>query len=228
MDRKNILLVTTRVDFYPTYTEIRDSVDQRLIKFLSDFNIFLMPNCLRDPLRAVSTLAPKGIILTGGNSICIKDRKVKAMDLGNGSPERDGTEFILIRYAIEINIPLLGICRGMQMINVAMGGKLILDLDARRTKEKIDHASAIHSIIFKNNFIFREYRNTSLKVNSYHNQGVADNCLAKDLIPTAYSEDCIIEALMHKRYKILGVQWHPERENSESVINKKLIRFLFE
>ena len=187
-----------------------------------------MPNCLRDPLRAVSTLAPKGIILTGGNSICTKDRKVKAIDLGNGSLERDGTEFILIRYAIEKNIPLLGICRGMQMINVAMGGKLILDLDARRTKEKIDHASAIHSIIFKNNFIFREYRNTSLKVNSYHNQGVADNCLAKDLIPTAYSEDCIIEALMHKRYKILGVQWHPERENSESVINKKLIRFLFE
>ena len=132
----------------------------------------------------------------------------------------------IINYAVKQKVPLLGVCRGLQIINVAFGGSLVQDLTAREGK-KINHVSSVHDIEINGHFLLDEYVNSRITINSFHNQGITDRCIAKSLVSAAYSEDGVIEALRHKEYNILGVQWHPERKNGDTSFDKKLITQFF-
>lgn len=147
-------------------------------------------------------------------------------------PERDGFEFKILDYALEHNYPILGICRGMQVINCKLKGSLLSDIETIRgvNHRKIDSThDRIHSINIKENTLLHEISGMKDgKVNSSHHQAI--DRLGEGLIVSAKSEDGIIEAVewleSDTKPFLLAVQWHPERMNdrttplSRNIINE--------
>lgn len=133
-------------------------------------------------------------------------------------PERTQFEYNLCKAFMDAKKPILGICGGMQLINVVCGGTLhqhVPDL-AQSIPNLNDHSPATGAKTFAHNILLM--KNTSLsslvttsqvQVNSVHHQAVKD--LGQELIITAISDDGIIEAIQHTNYPFLhGIQWHPE------------------
>jgi putative glutamine amidotransferase len=140
-------------------------------------------------------------------------------------PERDRFEIALARGAIERDLPLLGICRGMQLINVALGGTLVQHLpdrlghgEHRRVVGSFDGAE--HDVgLLEGSLAHTAAGATRHETRSHHHQGV--DCLGAGLIVSGTSalEDDLVEAieLPDRRY-VLGVQWHPEADETSGVV----------
>lgn len=140
-----------------------------------------------------------GLLLTGGSdvdsSLYNKATKIRGISV----IERDLYELEMVRLATEKGIPILGICRGLQLINVAFGGTLKY-IDNHYTKE--GHFAKISSKL-------SPLIGPQVTVNSYHNMGI--ETLGKGLEVVAESNDGIIEGISHEKHDfILGLQWHPE------------------
>lgn len=139
-------------------------------------------------------------------------------------PARDAFEIALARAAIERDLPLLGICRGMQLINVALGGTLLQHLpdrlgheEHRRVPGSFDGAE--HDVaLAEGSLAERAAGETSHETRSHHHQGV--DCLGEGLIVSGVSSlDDLPEAVeLADRRFVLGVQWHPEADQGSSVI----------
>ena len=134
--------------------------------------------------------------------------------LGEVSPERDEHELFLARYAAEKGLPTLGICRGIQVMNVAMGGTLYQDLEAQGFRE-IQHTekspppALAHGMKLVAESPLARLFPPSFRVNSYHHQGIKD--LGEGLKPIALAPDGLVEAVALDGHPLfLGVQWHPE------------------
>ena len=133
----------------------------------------------------------------------------------NPDPARDEMETALIKSAINSNIPIFGICRGLQMLNIALGGRIIMDIqtEVRHTRYTLEK-SAMHSIrMVQKSRLAEILHMDEMQVNSRHHQGITDAELAPGLRASAYAADGIIEAVegIEKTW-ITAVQWHPERE----------------
>ncbi|MDR1567451.1 MAG: gamma-glutamyl-gamma-aminobutyrate hydrolase family protein [Streptococcaceae bacterium] len=129
-------------------------------------------------------------------------------------PIRDAFEIALVKEAIRQGKAVFGLCRGMQIINVALGGTLVQDVNQLKTTH-LKHLQAptkecfkTHHITVKDEAMMREFLPSSYTVNSYHHQAVKQ--LADGLHVTAVSPDDLIEGFEDKVRRILGVQWHPE------------------
>lgn len=158
-----------------------------------------------------------GIIFTGGGDISplyYGENPIK--ELGEVDERRDSYEMALFMEAYPTNMPILGICRGCQLINVALGGTLYQDINSQ-IEGSYGHMSknsatdqVYHMIrIEKESKLYDIFGNDTIAVNSYHHQSVKD--LGDGLKATAYSYDGIIEAFESiKKDYIIGVQWHPE------------------
>jgi putative glutamine amidotransferase len=170
-----------------------------------------------------------GIILSGGEDV---DPAFYCQDphlhLGPTIPERDLVEIAIAKYAIEQDIPLLAICRGVQVLNVALGGTLIQDIPSQ-TDQPIQHSQIVdrardtHWVdIETDSSLYKILGNNRARVNSLHHQSI--NLLGSDLRVVAVSSDGIIEAVEYNRPLrfILGVQWHPESMASTNVIMNQL------
>lgn len=135
--------------------------------------------------------------------------------LGTITPERDRFELDLVRLAMARGLPILGVCRGMQILNVALGGTLWQDL-GQRGLETLKHNQdaprwyATHAVeVRPGTLLSGILGTTALRVNSFHHQAVRDP--APDLTVSAVAPDGVIEALEAPRAGfVLGVQWHPE------------------
>jgi len=138
---------------------------------------------------------------------------------------RDTLEFELINQAIKREIPILGVCRGLQILNVALGGSLIVDIPNEVNNyetHQIDSGDAYHSIkISESSIIYNLSGLREYEVNSNHHQAIGR--LSDQLKATAYTTDNIIEAIEYKdkgKPFLLGVQWHPERMALDSIMSK--------
>ena len=159
-----------------------------------------------------------GLVLMGGSDVCPETYGERALKPEwNGDRIRDDYEIALLRAFVALRKPVLGVCRGAQVINVAQGGTLYQDL-ATQTPFALNHRNwAIYednchaTSIVAGSGLARLYPNAgTVKTNSIHHQAVKD--LGRDLVVEAWSEpDRIVEALRWKGPSYLfAVQWHPE------------------
>jgi putative glutamine amidotransferase len=153
-----------------------------------------------------------GIIFSGGEDVHPKYyREVVSEDNLTIVEKRDSFELKLAELVLKSNKAVLGICRGMQLLNVAAGGSLHQDIKNQiHAVANIPKDKKIHNIeIVSNTRLAKIYKETKKEVNSFHHQAVKD--LANMFIPSAYAEDGIIEAFEIEGDRFLvGVQWHPE------------------
>ena len=133
-------------------------------------------------------------------------------------PDRDHFEEKIYRYSQINNLPLLGICRGMQLVNVLQGGKLIQDLDNGNERHRKEEADKEHTVVTSNDtLLYKIAGSLSGSVNSAHHQAIDPNALGENLKINAYDNDNekIIEGLefndKSNKAFMLCVQWHPER-----------------
>lgn len=167
-----------------------------------------------------------GLILTGGYDINpLNFNEEPKEKLGHVCNERDRYEFYLLKKAMEKQIPILGICRGIQVINVFNGGTLYQDMsymDNSYVKHEQDCEPNFpsHSIsIFKDSILYKILGDNAL-VNSYHHLAIKD--LAPNFKVSAVSKDGVIEAIESITGEfIIGVQWHPEllTKNYKNMLN---------
>jgi len=120
-------------------------------------------------------------------------------------PNRDRDELYLIRRFLELGKPILGICRGHQILNVALGGTLVQDIPDHT---QVDDVDRVHPVRVTHPFLRALYGDRFVS-NSAHHQAV--DRLGEGLTVTCVSEDGIIEGFIHENGKVLGVQYHPER-----------------
>jgi putative glutamine amidotransferase len=161
-----------------------------------------------------------GIILSGGSDLDPAlfgetDIHPETYDI---IPGRDESELSLARLAFERDKPLLGICRGIQVMNVALGGSLYQDVPSqfsdtlthRQQKRAIPPEYPGHTVtVAAGSTLERVYGSSQIPVNSFHHQAVKD--VASGLVATGWSEDGLIEVIEHPGSSFaLGVQWHPE------------------
>jgi putative glutamine amidotransferase len=159
-----------------------------------------------------------GILLSGGGDI---DPALYGMEttpkVTNISPARDSTEIWMLKAAASKGLPFLGICRGLQVINVALGGTLYTDIATQRPNAiKHDYYPESprdlrpHTVAIEpESRLCRILGLTETPVNSLHHQGIRD--LAEPLQPAAFAPDGLVESIELPEHPFgLGVQWHPE------------------
>jgi putative glutamine amidotransferase len=174
----------------------------------------VIPSVL-EPARAVEALdVVRGLVLTGGEDVDpARYGTAPHPKLERTDPARDAVEIALVEAARARRLPILAICRGLQLLNVAFGGTLYQDLASERPGP-IPHQdqAARHAVrIAPGSLLHRTLGATSHSVNSRHHQAV--KTLGPGLVATAWAEDDLIEAVELTDPTapwLLGVQWHPE------------------
>jgi putative glutamine amidotransferase len=173
-----------------------------------------------------------GLLLTGGEDV-VPSRYGKPADSGRceTNPARDSLEFALIFRAIELRMPILGICRGQQILNVAMGGTLVVDIPSDRpsliTHRCEDYTKCYHYVTLnKSSELYLICRTDTGWVTSNHHQAVGKP--APGISVSALSADGIIEAIEYSNPAgkpfFEAVQWHPERMSSENPLSMPLMK----
>lgn len=204
-----IIAISTRVTEAQNYFEKRNSISFDVIEYFEriGLRVLLIPNNLKNIDDYLNDFLIEGVILTGGNNV---DPTVyNSLDtLQDVYPERDNTEKVLFDFALHNKLPLLGICRGYHFINTQLGGGLVHNIKG--------HVNKFHKLISENML----YNNK--EVNSYHNHGITKLQLSDKLKCIAVSEDNLVEAYENTQNKILGFQWHPERNFND--FDSKLIK----
>jgi putative glutamine amidotransferase len=160
-----------------------------------------------------------GLLLSGGPDLDPGYYgEAPIVELGMTIPEWDALEMALLRSALQRGIPIFGICRGMQILNVALGGTLYQDLPSQLGVDVLDHRQEspkyepTHEVeILDYSYMAEIIDRQSVEVNSHHHQGI--KVLANALTVTARSSDGVIEAVESCDFStswLMGVQWHPE------------------
>ncbi|MFE0474606.1 MULTISPECIES: gamma-glutamyl-gamma-aminobutyrate hydrolase family protein [Streptomyces] len=177
----------------------------RLVQRAGGLAAMLPPD---DPQRAAEAVARlDGLVIAGGPDVePVRYGAEREPRTGPPAPERDAWELALIDAALAAGVPLLGICRGMQLLNVALGGTLVQHLDG--------HAEVVgvfggHPVKPVPGTLYAGIVPEETSVPTYHHQAV--DRLGEGLVPSAYAADGTVEALeLPTPGWVLGVQWHPE------------------
>ncbi|MFQ5484436.1 MAG: gamma-glutamyl-gamma-aminobutyrate hydrolase family protein [Desulfobacterales bacterium] len=175
-----------------------------------------------------------GLILTGGPDVDPHFYGEEPLPrLGEVDEAIDLTELSVVKIALKEDLPILGICRGIQVLNVSEGGTLYQDI-ANQVKKSINHLQKkdkrvnAHDVRIDGNTLLHSiFKRKKIRVNSRHHQAIKD--LAPSLIATAWAQDGIIEAVENSSKSfVIGVQWHPEGTWEKDVFSKKLFRSLIQ
>lgn len=203
------IAITQRVEWLKDRGERRDCLDQAWPRRLVELGYapFPVPNTLSNPIEWIEAADINGFLLTGGNDLA------HVPEADSPAPERDRTERKILEFAEENAIPVLAHCRGLQIMNVYMGG------DISRCS---GHVATRHSITWQ-----EESGKDTTEVNSYHNWGVKETDLGAEAKALAIAEDGSVEAFRHKRLPWLALMWHPEREPELRPQDRELIMECF-
>ncbi len=160
----------------------RDCLDQVWPKFLLDCGLLPIPvpNSVDAALQICANV--DGIVLTGGNDLAA---------YGGDAPDRDETERAMLDLAERRDLPILGVCRGMQMIQHRFGTRL----------------QPVHGHVAPQQYISIDGKR--VEVNSYHNFGATE--VHPPLTSWAIADDGVIKAVRHTDHRMIGLMWHPER-----------------
>ena len=198
--------ITMRMTNALGYHEPRDTIAQDWPKYMNylfpESNYFFIPNIGEGAIDYCKKKNINVLIISGGDNIGLYEK-------------RDKTELILLEFMIMNKLPVIGICRGMQLIHHYFGGSI-----KEGNKEFVKHHRVTeHEIRIKNK---------TIKVNSYHNCRIQESSLHNNFFVLARDiKDNSIEAI--KGGKLLGLMWHPERDSQFSLHTKQLItKFLLE
>jgi N5-(cytidine 5'-diphosphoramidyl)-L-glutamine hydrolase len=194
--------LTQRVVEAAGYAERRDALDQRWADFVYRCRAHpvLVPNRHPDPVGYAAELGIDAIVLTGGEDVAmLRDRPIEPANPRKFAPERDRTEEALVEASRGRGWAVVGVCRGMQLLNLYHGGRL---------KPLTGHVGAPHALHAvgpsKQLFPF------DTEVNSFHSLGIASEDLGEGLMPLAEAGGWV-EAFAHLKLPHFGVMWHPER-----------------
>lgn len=182
-----LIAVTQRVDIISRgrgATERRDALDQAWVRFLSTagFCAVPLPNHLPAALALFNGLPLHGLLLTGGNDLMAYD---------GDAPERDATESALLGAARTRRLPVIGVCRGMEVLFHSCGVRLE-EVDGHVVDRQTVRSKAGERL-----------------VNSYHRLGTRET--GQHLVEWASSADGVVKAIHHVTEQMVGVMWHPER-----------------
>ncbi len=230
MKRPVVLVVTCRTTRKNRYI---DYVGERHLELLMEASLLpVMVPAIKGTLARLGQYAAEmqGLLLVEGQDIEPKRyaaQKANFTYLEKTYPLRDEIEVRLLRSAAGNNVPVLGICRGSQLINVAWGGTLYGDV-RKEKKSRLKHIdyehydSSRHRIsIVPGSPLERWYRRTTFPVSSFHHQGIRQ--LASRFKPMAHAEDGLVEAYYDPKASFLvGLQFHPERMQEESTGNWRI------
>ncbi|MCM3710520.1 gamma-glutamyl-gamma-aminobutyrate hydrolase family protein [Sporosarcina luteola] len=186
---------------------------------------FIIPTGVESDIQQITTLLD-GLIISGGgdmNPHIFNEEPVP--QLGNVTPERDSIEMELVRHMLTLDKPILGICRGLQVLNVAIGGTLYQDIGSQCSSPILQHdqkakreyqSHAVH--IEKGTILDSIAASNKIMVNSFHHQALKD--VPSPLVVTGKASDGIVEAVESTEHHfVVGVQWHPEAlmQNADQV-----------
>jgi len=164
------------------------------------------------PGRSELPDAVEGVIIGGGDDIEPEHYGLTGDAGATYDKERDDLEIDILRRALRSNIPIMGICRGSQLINVVLGGGLFQDI--RPQRKMTPNKNSIFPIkvasVKSDSLLYKILGRTEVKINSLHNQAV--DRIADGLKASAHDADGFVQAIEcddNSRY-IVGVQWHPE------------------
>jgi putative glutamine amidotransferase len=192
--------ITQRVSVVPAYCERRDCLDQAWTKFLAACGLLplLLPNVTEVALALCEGVDIAGLVLTGGNDLA---------GLGGDAPERDAVESAVLDQAERRSLPVLGVCRGMQVIQHRFA------IPLRRVEGHVTPSQVIR--------IDGELK----EVNSYHRFAALDS--RPPLNVWAVAADGVVKAIRHSAQPIIGIMWHPERCAPFSSADLALFRQFF-
>lgn len=171
-----------------------------------------------------------GVVLAGGGDVgpWLYGAEPRP-GLGAVWPERDEYELALVKTAAALGRPVLGICRGLQAANVALGGTLLQELAGRPGGLQHFQASrgevAGHTVTVRSGtLLYRVLRRERLRTNSFHHQAIDE--LAPGLYASAQAADGVVEAVESATGRLLAVQWHPEDMTESQPVMLELFRWL--
>lgn len=203
------VLISPRLVRAETYSEVRDALDLRWGSFLESAGLvpLIVPGGASVEFF-FERFEPRGLILSGGNDPFS----------ASGDPlskRRDERERRMIELAVEAGMPVLGVCRGLQVIAEWQGVRLV---------QVSGHVGTLHriSVVPESRYLAAF---NGVEVNSYHSIGVDGG--AEKLRVAARSEDGVIEALEDPSRSVLGVMWHPERYDTPREVDLALFRAFF-
>lgn len=194
MNAKRIAL-TQRVDAVADRDERRDALDQEWCRLLAERGALpvLVPNTLADVATFLETLAVDGVILTGGNDL------PGAESASADAPERDVCERAVLRWCSDRQVPLVGVCRGMQLLVQEYGGQL---------RPVSNHVGLVHPLVVTSDALPEIQGRT---VNSFHAFGTHASDVGPELEVLAHAPDGVVEMVRHRHRPQWGMMWHPER-----------------
>ncbi len=209
---KKYIALSMRETNEARYTEPRDAIARDWYGYLGEIfpnlGIFLIPNDTAKVADYLRSLPLAGVILSGGN------------DIGE-APTRDQTEYILIETAMQLKLPTIGICRGAQVIQRSLGGKI------EQLNHSDSHVATEHAVEVSRDPLDEDQKSNHMRVNSYHSQGILMSQLAMQLYPFAISHDqtqITVEGFVNREHRLLGMMWHPERPSPNHDWNQKIFQ----
>ncbi|MBD8037212.1 gamma-glutamyl-gamma-aminobutyrate hydrolase family protein [Solibacillus sp. A46] len=173
-----------------------------------------IPNATKGNVEALLDIVD-GIVLIGGADIDpLLFNEEPHRNIGSVVRKRDDSDLLLMNEAFKRQMPILGICRGQQILNVAFGGTIIQDIPSQvenivQHKQPSKRGELAHTVDVKTPKFKAIFGEESFRVNTFHHQSVGK--LGKGLITSAVAKDGIIEGIEHESHPYcVAVQWHPE------------------